>query len=195
MPLTYLNNIPQATDALATSQPQILTNFASIETLIDVDHADFAAVTYGQHNKVSLPVQISAPSFAAGTIGLYNVNSSLTSNNELYITNSAGTSYPVTAADLATTGWCYLPSGLIMKWGVNSGNGSTTISYPTGATIPVFATAVLTAQVTNTYNSATDVNTAVTLSSYSTTAIKVYCSARTTTGAATTSFTWLVIGY
>ncbi len=193
MPLVYNNNIPQTTDAFATSQPQILTNFASIETLIDVDHEDFSDNEYGQHKKVSFPVQLSAPTFAAGTVGMYNNNSTLTTFNELFINNQAGVNYPITAAQRATTGWTYLPSGLLIKWGVSAGNGATTIVFPTAGTIPVFNN-VYTAGVTDSFNSASDTDTYVRLSTYSTVSISVWCSARTTVGAANTSFTWFVIG-
>lgn len=193
MALTYNNAIPQATDAFATSQPQILTNFASIESLIDVDHEDFASPEYGQHAKVTFPVQGSAPVFAAGSVGLYNLNSSLTTLNELFLTNSAGATYPITGVEAATTGWTYLPSGLLLKWGTSAGNGSTTIVFPVAATIPVFNN-VFTAQVTDSFNSVADTNTYVRFSTFSTVSITVYCSSRTVTGAANTSFNWLVIG-
>lgn len=179
----------------ATDGPQILANFQSIQSAWDVNHVDFNTSGAGKHNLITFPVQSSAPSFIAGEVGLYNLNSTLTSANELFLVNSIGTTIPLTASDPSTTGWCYLPSGLLLKWGVNAGSGSTIITFPTAADIPVFGTEVIMAQVTNTYNSATDVNTAVTLSSYNTTSITVYCSARTVTGAATTSFTWLVMGY
>lgn len=193
MALVYDNAIPQATDALSTSQPQILTNFASIESWVDVDHVDFADANYGQHNKVTFPVQSSAPSIAMGSIGLFNLNSSLTTNNELFITNSVGVSYPVTADDAATTGWCYLPSGLLVKWGITAATGDDTITLPTAATIPVFS-GVITAQAT-VQGASTDANLAVALVTITTTTIEVYLSNRTTTGAATGNFTYLIIGY
>ncbi len=48
--MSYQNNIPQPTDALSQSQSDILNNFAAIQTLIDVDHVDFANINQGKHN-------------------------------------------------------------------------------------------------------------------------------------------------
>ena len=47
--MAYLNNIPQATDRIKDSQPQILANFAEIQTLVGVNHVNFNAVDQGKH--------------------------------------------------------------------------------------------------------------------------------------------------
>lgn len=177
----------------ATDGPQILANFQSIQTAFDINHVDFNDANAGKHKFITFPVQTSAPVIAAGDIGVFSENSALTTQNELFITNSVGTTYPVTASLPATSGWCYLPSGLLMKWGVNAGNGDTVIPFPVAATIPVFNN-VYTTQVCDTFNSAADTDTYVRHTSTSTVTIRVFCSARTTTGAAATSFNWLVIG-
>lgn len=177
----------------ATDGPQILANFQSIQAAFDVNHEDFNAPDAGKHKFITFPVQTAAPVIAAGDIGLFNLNSSLTTQNELFITNSVGTTFPLTASDPATTGWAYLPSGLLMKWGVNAGNGDTVIPFPTAATIPVFNN-VYWASVCDVFNSATDTNTYVRLTQFQTVNIRVFCSARTTLGAAVSSFQWIVIG-
>lgn len=177
----------------ATDGPQILANFQSIQTAFDINHVDFNDANAGKHKFITFPVQASAPVIALGDIGVFNRNSTLTTQNELFVTNSVGTTFPLTAALRATTGWAYLPSGLLMKWGVNAGNGDTVIPFPVAATIPVFSN-VYWASVCDVFNSATDTDTYVRLTSFSTVTIRAFCSARTTTGAAVSSFQWIVIG-
>jgi len=136
--MAYQNDIPKATDKISQSQSDILGNFAAIQTLIDVDHVDFASANQGQHNKVTMPVQVAAPVFAAGSLGLYNLLNATTGVNELYFNNQAGVNYPlsskVTATAAGVTGTsAFLPNGLLMKFGTSnvSGPGVVTIAIPT----------------------------------------------------------------
>ncbi len=191
--MPYSPNIPLSTDLISSSQGDIQANFQALDTFLTVNHEGFSSADAGKHKFVTFPLQAANPAIAGGEIALFNKNSTLTTFNELFIKNQAGTVYPLTASLPAATGWCYLPSGLIMKWGTNAGNGATTIVFPVAATIPVF-TNVYTAQVTDTFNSGSDTDTYVRLSTFSNVSISVWCSARTTTGAKATSFNWLVIG-
>ena len=191
--MPYNAQIPLSTDLLSTSQGDIQANFQALNTFLTVNHEGFSSADAGKHKFVTFPLQAGNPAIAAGEIALFNKNSTYTTFNELFIKNRAGTVYSLTASLPATTGWCYLPSGLIMKWGVNAGNGATTIVFPVAATIPVL-TNVYTAQVTDIFNSGSDTDTYVRLSTYSNVSISVWCSNRTTVGAANTSFNWLVIG-
>lgn len=194
--MAYNGAIPQSTDLQSSTQPQILANFAAIQTLIDVNHEDFASANQGKHKFVTFPVQASTPVTVAGDIALFSAASALTGNNELFFQNDSGNPLsivPFTASDPATTGWTYLPSGILMKWGTLAGNGNSVFSLPVAANIPVF-TAVYSAQVTTSFISAADVDVFVRLSTFSTTAITVFCSARSTVGAANASFNYLVIG-
>lgn len=191
--MPYNANIPQSTDLISVSQGDLLANFQALNTFLNVNHVDFSSGNAGKHKWVTFPVQGSSPVIALGDIALFSKNSTLTTFNELFITNQAGTETPITASDPATTGWAYLPSGLLLKWGVNAGNGDTVIPFPVAATIPVFNN-VYWASVCDVFNSATDTDTYVRLTSFSTVTIRAFCSARTTTGAAASSFQWLVIG-
>ncbi len=191
--MAYVPTPPSGSSVPASTGPQILANFISIQTAFDVNHEDFNAADAGKHKFITFTNQSSTPAFVAGEIGMFNQNSTLTTQNELFITNSVGSTYPITASLPATTGWCYLPSGQILKWGTNSGNGDTVIPFPVAATIPVF-TNVYTAGVTDSFFSANDTDTATRHTDTSLVSIRVYCSARTTTGPKNTSFTWYVIG-
>src|SRR6266403_1254250 len=135
--MSYQNNIPQPTDLLSKSQSDILGNFAALQTLIDVNHVDFASSDQGKHKFVTFPVQSPAPTFNAGEIGLYNFLSTRTSQDELYLVNSVGNTIPLTESQQVASGsgWAFLPSGVLLKWGHSSANGLTTITFPAGATI------------------------------------------------------------
>lgn len=151
---TYFNNIPQPTDQLSTSQPDLLTNFASIQGLIDIDHVDFASADAGKHAKVTFPVQAVAPTFAAGEFGLYNKSDGL--NNQLNLVNpnalvglvsitSTNSFNIVTSAP--APGYAFFPNGYLIKWGPLSAipaTSATVINFPTfdsgGNAIPAFVT-------------------------------------------------------
>ena len=146
--MAYQPNIPQATDALSQSQIDIQNNFGALQTLIDIDHVDFASIDQGKHKKVTFPVQSPAPAFAVGEIGLYNFAYAPTALNELFLTNSAGTSYPVTASrttgsPVASSGWTYLPSGMLLVWGQATivAGGTIIVSYASVPGFPGFTSA------------------------------------------------------
>ena len=139
--MAYQANIPQSSDRLTDSQADLLGNFEAIQTLIDVNHYDFASPNQGKHFMVSMPPQSPAPTFAAGEVGLYAFLNVATNQNELYInkTNQVTvTQIPATASSLSITsapvqgsaGWSYLPSGIYITWGTATVNGNTLITLP-----------------------------------------------------------------
>ena len=143
--MAYQNNIPQPGDAKNKSQADMLGNFAAIQTLVDVNHVDFAdAVNQGKHNIVTLPLTLtspSAPSFLSTEQGLYNLVNSTTTTNEIYVhkqTVDSGTEVAMTASRMSSTakatcvnGWSYLPSGLLIVWGnIGATSGSSVSITP-----------------------------------------------------------------
>jgi len=61
---TFYENIPQATDVIAQSQPQLLQNFKSTDGILDVDHYTFesagmASGDDGYHKQITLPLTTS----------------------------------------------------------------------------------------------------------------------------------------
>lgn len=141
--MAYNQNIPQPTDLLSVSQGDLLNNFMALQTLIDINHVDFASGDQGKHKFVTFPVQGAAPVFLGGEVGLYNllpgVPFPLTGQNELFINKSNGTNIPITASAQASPGWTYLPSGLVVKWGTATANpGSTLITFPANVNTPAF---------------------------------------------------------
>ncbi len=111
--MSYNQNIPQPTDQLKNSQPQILANFAALNPFGN-GYADF-------------PLQGATPTFGVGDTGLYTINNANTTQNEMYIhkaSNGTFVNVPMTASKMSnnaaaacTSGWSYLPSGLLVKWG------------------------------------------------------------------------------
>jgi hypothetical protein len=190
-------NIPQASDVPATSQGQLLANFQTLQTYLNLNHDNIVGGT-GKHKFVTLPVQGVDPATAAGEMALYTKNVTGVPHLFLRPQNS------VAAIDMTTqflgneNGWALLPGGLILKWGKQSVglSGDNIFAYPVGATIPVFST-VFTAQVSvwRNINPANDVDVAIRITDFSNPVqLRIYGSHRTTTGAASTTFTWLAIG-
>jgi hypothetical protein len=177
--MAYSNAIPQANDQISVSQSALLANFQEIQTLIGVDHSTFNTVNAGQHNKVTFPVQAAAPVVPAGTIGMFSLASILTGQNELNVTDSAGFTFPITANSVDPfTGWSYLSSGLIIRWGTVIGSGVVTKVFPVAANQPVF-TAVLAVLVTPYEATVGDSNFAVKVIDYTNLQFRVYIGSRT----------------
>src|SRR5215475_2350101 len=123
-------NIPQATDALSQSQADILANFQALDSLFDG----------GVQNFVLFPVQTSDPTTSSTEVALYSKIDSATSNQELFFRRtSSGQTIDCTGSNQATSGWSYLPSGLLIKWGTGTTTQNTlaTQAFP-GAPAPTF---------------------------------------------------------
>lgn len=205
--MAYNANIPQATDLLSQSQNDLLANFTAIATLVAVNHVQFNDADQGKHKYAEFPVQNAAPPivFAAGEVALYSFLNPITSQNELYVnkTNQATVvQVPFTASLLSTNsnpglniaGWTYLPSGILLKWGSGTANGSTNFVFPVAATIPVF-TNVMSMQLCTAYSNALDGDGFVRLSSFTNLGFNAFGSARTTVTTKAVNFQYLAIGY
>jgi hypothetical protein len=104
--MPYLNDIPQPSDQIAASQPELLANFEYIQTTMEEDHAwngDIAGVKDGTHNTVSMPNQ-SVDITSLGDTGCNLIQYAIGSN--LFIYN--GAKNPVSG--LSQTGTITLPS-------------------------------------------------------------------------------------
>jgi hypothetical protein len=209
--MAYDPNSPSASQLLSVSQPIIQGNFALIQTAFDQNHADFNSANPGKHlftefltNANSPPTNVPG-GIPAGEVMLYSFVGAFSANAELYVnkTNQAtAKQIPMTASILSSnsnpgnivSGWTYLPSGIIMKWGSGVATGSTPFNFPVGATIPVF-TAVMSMQVCTAYANAADGNSFARLSAFDGTSFVVYGSQRTTTTPQAAGFQYLAIGY
>jgi hypothetical protein len=207
-----LNNVPQSSQSLGQTQALIQQNFSTIDTAFSVNHVQYndGSGDQGKHKWITFPLlSVPAPIFGAGEVGLYDqiplAPNVLTGQPELFLRKSSfagAVTFPMTASILSTStpvalssGWTYLPSGLILKWAANvSCTGSQTVSFPTGANIPVFNTCItVIPQIAQ--GGGSDTNTAVRLTAVGATNFTVYVSPRTTTGTATSNITYFAIGY
>lgn len=193
--MPYNENIPQSTDTLNQSQPQLLANFQAIDTMLNVNHVDFDSPSgdQGKHKWVSFPIQASAPATLATELALFSQLSTITGANELAVRlPSNGAIAEFTSKEAANSGWTRLPSGILLKWGNNATiPGAQTLSFPVAANIPVF-TSIFQVIISTKVAGASD--TYVLLNSFTTTGMTVTSTARTTTSNAVSGFTYLAIG-
>lgn len=206
--MAYQANIPQPNNLLSQSQDDILNNFQAIQTLIGINHVNFNDADQGKHKWLSLPQQAATPpagsAFGATELGLYNAVNGTTAKNELYVnkTNQATVvQVPMTASILSTnsapaansSGYTLLPSGILLRWGSFTGiTGLSTVTLSGG----ILPTGIISVQLTPYTPSTTDDNFAVRfVDVLSATQFRIFVSSRTTTGAATGGFQYLVIGY
>lgn len=192
--MPYSPNTPQFNDVPSSSQPQLLNNFQSISTFVNVNHVDFDLPDQGKHKWVSFPIQGSSPATNTTEVALFSKTSANTGNVELYMrkqNNGTLTSFTEQAAITSSSGWTYLPSGILMKWGTLNATGAITVDANTFG--PAYTT-LYSVQLTNqTTTSSSD--TYVMGGVITGTNFDVYVGSRTTPGTpATANFNWLTIG-
>lgn len=186
--MAYTNNTPQATDRVSDTQDPILQNFVNIPTLIGANHVGFdGTANEGKHTVISAVEQGAPPATAVDEVALFSQLSTLSAQSELAIrkeNNGAVTEF--TSLGTGPTGWSYLPSGLLMKWGFTGAiSGQTNILFSTVGTTPAF-TSVYQIMPFVFSVAAGDVDSAVRLTSLGPLDFDVYVSNRSTTNAATT---------
>jgi hypothetical protein len=206
--MAYDQNIPQATDRISVSQPQILANFLSIFNAFNQNHVDFnSGVSLdGKHKFLQMPVQATPPTTNTSEIGLYARTSPITADPELvFQRENNGDIFEFTSSGPRTTSnnqvaWTRLPSGILIQWGfMNTTGGNQSIAVPAndinGKVAPTY-TQVPRAYLTPIGSGVPDVF--VTLLNVTTvlgvTTLTVYGSQRTTTASANFNFQYLLIG-
>ena len=222
--MAYNSNIPQPSNKLRNSQGDLLANFQAIKTLIDVNHIDFADSTnQGKHNFVTLPVTTSSPSaptFLSTEEGLYNLLFTTTNNNEIFahiqqtLSGTRNQEIPFTASSLSrsapvpaatntaqSVGWTYLPSGMLLKWGLASGTGNvvvdTHVANQPDFTAILFGQATLTGvwTVSPTFTNASVIYYGPLQSGSIATQFNLYFANGSNSGVGTGKAVWLAIGY
>lgn len=119
--MTYNPSIPQPTDTLSASQPQLLINFGQANTIMAIDHLNFTHSTVGdrgKHKKVTLTRQlvdyVADPSesimYQKDNGGIACVYYSRTGAPSYLL---IGKTYPTNAA----AGCTHLPGGIVIQWG------------------------------------------------------------------------------
>lgn len=142
--MAYNKNKPQGTDSWLSSQRSLQQNFQSIYDTFTSDHEAFDNENEGMHKKCTFKPQTSTPVESLNdSLVLFNAISALTGVNELNMLRvSNNTVQPLTERDQnagVASGWMKLPSGIIIKWGVElNTSGFSPITFPTGGTYPAF---------------------------------------------------------
>ena len=148
--MSYNPSIPLATDQVSNSQSAILGNFGTIDPGTSLTGVGFArnhvtmtdGTNGGLHERVDFYQALSDP-VISGFVGSSYVKSvvqgGLAAAPQLCF--NTGTPYLLSGAlSAAATGFTYLPGGILLKWGDFTGSsGVNTLTFPTGASIPVFA--------------------------------------------------------
>ena len=176
--MAYTANTPTANQLVSQTQSLIYNNFQAL-------------APWGNGYGI-FPVQVSAPTVGAAEIGIYQ-----NSNNQLVLQKGAGT--PIHFSDYSTSstsGWAYLPSGLLMKWGETGSLalGANSFTMPTSASIPVFSVCNFAMITPTTANSPVDPNTAAYVYNVGPTSFGIYVTARTSGSTSNRVFKWFAIG-
>jgi len=125
MGISYDPTKPAANDKPSNDQAPMQTNFASIKTLIDVDHVDFSNGNYGMHKWVQLPVPYAAgttvpvPRLFTNTVdGLGNA---LPGSLAQFFAYNAGVAGQSSSNYISKAqGSVLLFGGIILKWGTSA---------------------------------------------------------------------------
>lgn len=144
---SYNPNIPQPTDKLKNSQPQILNNFSSANTSFGVNHFAFdnATLNNGKHNFVELVERtVIPPGLVTGEETLYS--KVVSAEGQMFFTRgSSAVEIQMTGPGdpiVSQNGKTFLPGGILMQWGtvLNVVDG-TTVTFPVAFTTVYVAVA------------------------------------------------------
>ncbi len=165
--MPYQANKPLANDQLSQSQQDIQGNFLVLGSIGGNGNANSAGINTAPgagFNYLFLPANANNPPLGTvfgANIGVYGFVNPSSTRSTLYIsqTTQAGVKLiPSTASILGTAtpgtnsdGWTFLPSGILVKWGFQSGAawgiGNNPVNFPAGG-IPAFTAAPFGLQVT-----------------------------------------------
>jgi hypothetical protein len=164
--MTYQPGIPIASDFLATSQGDLLTNFTQLNTQFGVDHTPFNTGSGngdGTHLQVTINDPLVSDPSPIGDGGVYYTKDNgsgvavpyfANSNGAFELGGSASGFTLNTTTGSTATGYILFPaSAFILMWGSNvaagTGAGTKSVTFPTitGLGSPGFPTACLNVQV------------------------------------------------
>ncbi len=202
--MTFNPNIPRPTDLLSNSQGDLLANNGALNSTFSRNHIPLnVATNNGKHSFVELvfsnPVgSPPAPPLSSGGGTVYT--KSVSSKAQLFFSpGSSGNQYQLTATDQAnfstfadnTTGWTFLPGGLILQYGkdsISTIGSATTITFP--YTFPSNVFSITFACINTQGNSPTANNIYVKDGSVTTSQFKAINSS----SGGTTEIYWMAIG-
>ena len=106
--MAYNPNIPQPSDKLRTSQPQLLQNFQAINIGFNFNHIDLNSADAGKHKLLTMPRQDFPQAITGTDLLLYVGLNPDTALSEIYLKRSSdvgnGTAITAGASNLASFG-------------------------------------------------------------------------------------------
>ncbi len=137
---TFTRDRPAGSQTPAEQRPTLTINNNSTDSILGIDLYGFNNNNGGYHQKSTYVNQLSDPGSAASQLVEYS--KSVTYANaagtfsELFLQRDAvSTPIQMTTGpgnpSVAENGQCYLPGGMIMKWGVRPTGAGSTVTYPT----------------------------------------------------------------
>lgn len=148
MPLLYYPTSPEPTEKLSETQPKMLQNFTSIQTLLQENHGTFGTSEQGMHKYVILNNSAvpTTPAENSTDLTLFARTNSGANFPQLWLQYPNADVVQLTGNNSSSTGtsgtgWSKFPSGVIMKWGTATITATTSIRqvlFPVSSTIPVF---------------------------------------------------------
>ncbi len=122
--MPYNPNIPNASDFISDSQPQIKANFFSANVAFGTDHTAFSGVTnFGYHKPVHLISQIAAdPAAVVGTDIIYAKDYTpdtapvSVADTQLFSRTASGIISQLTGSYPHTEGYAWV-GGILIQWG------------------------------------------------------------------------------
>ncbi len=143
--MPYNRNIPQPTDLISNSQPQILGNFQTIDSGVTGTGVGFSrnhitmtnATNGGLHNRVDYYQAVASPAIVGFVSSLYP--KTVSAIGELFYKNGTADIQITSSSLTAASGQGFLPGGLQIRSGVMNANGA---GLPNAIT-PAFPTACI----------------------------------------------------
>lgn len=208
-----LLNIPNPPQTLGNTNASIRQNWTTIDNGFSVNHIAFGAPDVGKHSVVTFP-NLAVPALPSGTeFQLYNATAvAVGSTKQIFLHRGGAAVFPLTqyyqAAD-GSKGWCYLPSGMKMAFGVNnvpsgqprvqvlftSVNGPTAAdAFPGFTNVPVVSVTRARGSTSNNFITTGD-TTGAPANNFPTTNTYFYAYKSGGSSSAVDEFTWTAIGF
>lgn len=156
--MTYTTDIPISGDSLGGTRDRIRANFQLINSVLAVNHAAFNTLNAGKHNFLQVPelstqTPTTPPTTAVNECALYsNVGANPAETNLYFRGENNGFNYQLTRAyssytssfantsGTGTSGWTFLPGGMILAYGSKSSPGTSgSITFPVVFTNPPYS--------------------------------------------------------
>lgn len=200
--MAYTDDIPKPTDLISNSQGQLRANFNAIDSSVFGFARNHVALTDstngGLHTRVDYYLAVTDPAISGFVASLYTKAAANPVTNELFYRN-AGTINQITGPFLKSVnnGYIFLPGGILVKWGwLIASSGANTVTYSTGASVPVFSEVYQVFMQSTAGSSSSNwfAHVTDTPGSFAIDKFNFYSTQRTAQSAATGTYSWLAIG-